>query len=286
MATAIAISSVAAWFSIVGLIQIFPAATTALILLGSALEIGKVVAVVWVRQNWRATEATFLKPYLVFAIFVLMVVTSIGIYGFLSKAHLQQQAEAYQPTKNLEQIDSKLAAVNAKLTRATRTASQMDAALDAYIARGYITKGLKQRQTMEQERAEIDANIEALTNEKTALEQTKHEAVMQVKAIELEYGPIKYVAELLGYTDLDSAVRVLILMIMFVFDPLALCLMVAAQISLKQQYWTQEQIDTINKGTHNQQVAQVEAPDAPTAPTPISGGRSKKDPWWRRLQKR
>lgn len=288
-----------------GLVQIFPAAAFPIILLGTVLELGKVVAVVWVHRNWKRAEAVFLKPYLIAAIVTLMVVTSIGIYGFMSKAHLQQQAEAYKPTSELQEVESKLASVDSKLARANQTASQIDSALDAYIARGYITKALKTRETLEKERSDLDAKIEQHTNEKRELELKKHQAELTVKGIELEFGPIKYVADLFGYTDMDSAVRVLILMIMFVFDPLALCLMVAAQVSFRQtekpalnasqgptphvnidwnggrkaaQAMQKPLQDALQELTKNEQVTETT--------TQPSGGKNKRDPWWRRLQKR
>ena len=88
--TALAISCVAAWYSIVGLMAIFSGATTAIMIMGVVLEVGKLICASWTFTNWK-TCPVIMKTYFIGAVVVLMIITSLGIFGFLSRAHINRQ---------------------------------------------------------------------------------------------------------------------------------------------------------------------------------------------------
>jgi len=261
--SAISISVIAAGYSIIGLATLFAGAAIPIIAMGTALEIGKLVAASWLYQNWRSDVPRLLKAYLFTSIIVLIFITSMGIFGFLSKAHLDQ----VQPTSgNQLSIDSYNKQINQQqiiIDRAEKTLNQLDKALDVYIDKEYVTRGLKERNKQKEERDLLNKTIDEATSKILELNKTKNTIELEQLKIEAEVGPLKYVAELI-YGDeaknhFDSAVRIVILILIFVFDPLAVLLLIAANISLRQ--WRmkknltksvekedlQKKIDTLNK---------------------------------------
>jgi len=261
--SAISISVIAAGYSIIGLATLFAGAAIPIIAMGTALEIGKLVAASWLYQNWRSDVPRLLKAYLFTSIIVLVFITSMGIFGFLSKAHLDQ----VQPTSgNQLSIDSYNKQINQQqiiIDRAEKTLNQLDKALDVYIDKEYVTRGLKERNKQKEERDLLNKTINEATSKILELNKTKNTIELEQLKIEAEVGPLKYVAELIYGDDaknhFDSAVRIVILILIFVFDPLAVLLLIAANISLRQ--WRmkkslsktnekenlQKKLDTLNK---------------------------------------
>ena len=236
--TALAISAVAAYYSIIGLIAIFSSAVIPIAVMGVVLETGKLVTAAWVYHHWKRTP-TLLKTYLISAVVVLMFITSMGIFGFLSKAHIEQTTINSDNTLQIELIDSKIEREHTTIQRAENTLLQLDNALEKYVELGAVTKGLNARKDQQGERDELNTTINESTNAITNLTQKKSELNAERIAIEAEVGPIKYIAELLyGESTtgvLEDAVRGVILIIVFVFDPLAVLLLVAANQSLLQE---------------------------------------------------
>ena len=236
--TALAISAVAAYYSIIGLIAIFSSAVIPIAVMGVVLETGKLVTAAWVYHHWKRTP-TLLKTYLISAVVVLMFITSMGIFGFLSKAHIEQTTINSDNTLQIELIDSKIEREHTTIQRAENTLLQLDKALEKYVELGAVTKGLNARKDQQGERDELNTTINESTNAITNLTQKKSELNAERIAIEAEVGPIKYIAELLyGESTtgvLEDAVRGVILIIVFVFDPLAVLLLVAANQSLLQE---------------------------------------------------
>ena len=236
--SAISISVIAAGYSIIGLATLFAGAAVPIIAMGTALEIGKLVAASWLYQNWRSDVPRLLKAYLFTSIIVLIFITSMGIFGFLSKAHLDQ----VQPTSgNQLSIDSYNKQINQQqiiIDRAEKTLNQLDKALDVYIDKEYVTRGLKERNKQKEERDLLNKTIDEATSKILELNKTKNTIELEQLKIEAEVGPLKYVAELIYGDDaknhFDSAVRIVILILIFVFDPLAVLLLIAANISLRQ----------------------------------------------------
>ena len=236
--TALAISAVAAYYSIIGLIAIFSSAAIPIAVMGVVLETGKLVTAAWVYHHWKKTP-TLLKTYLISAVVVLMFITSMGIFGFLSKAHIEQTTITSDNTLQIELIDSKIQRERATIERATKTLALLDSALEKYIELDRITKGLDARKNQEEERNELNTTIDESTTTIAELTQKKSELNATRIEIEAEVGPIKYIAELIyGESSsgvLEDAVRGVILIIVFVFDPLAVLLLVAANQSLLQE---------------------------------------------------
>ena len=248
--TALAISAVAAYYSIIGLIAIFSAAAIPIAVMGVVLETGKLVTASWLYQNWKKVNV-LLKTYLISAVLVLMFITSMGIFGFLSKAHIEQTTVNSDNTLQIELIESKIQRERTTIKRAENTLLQLDSALEKYVELGAVTKGLNARKEQETERNELNATIDESTDAIATLTQKKSELNADRIAIEAEVGPIKYIAELIyGESTtgvLEDAVRGVILIIVFVFDPLAVLLLVAANMSLKEEQTKRRRRKTIRK---------------------------------------
>ena len=236
--SAISISVIAAGYSIVGLSTLFAGAVVPIIAMGSALEVGKLVAASWLYNNWRNKLVPYtIKMYLTFAVIVLIFITSMGIFGFLSKAHLDQVQPTSSNNIKIELIDKKIDQQQIIIDRSQKTLTLLDSALEKYVDMEYVTRGLKEREKQKPERDALNLAINNAINEIAKLTNEKGELQLEQDKIEAEVGPIKYIAELI-YGDeaknyFDHAVRGVIMVLIFVFDPLAVLLLIAANISLR-----------------------------------------------------
>ena len=242
--SAIAISLIAAGYSILGLATLFAGAAVPIIAMGSALEVGKLVAASWLYHNWRSEIPKSLKAYLFTAIIVLIFITSVGSFGFLSKAHLDQVKPTAGNQEQILLIDKKIKQEEMIIERAERTLNQLDKALDVYIDKEYVSRGLKERKKQKEERELLNKSIDEAMAKIADLNNSKSSINIEQLKLEADVGPLKYVAELI-YGDnakdhFDSAVRIIILILIFVFDPLAVLLLIAANISLRQ--WQQKRV--------------------------------------------
>ena len=236
--SAISISLIAAGYSILGLATLFAGAAVPIIAMGSALEVGKLVAASWLYHNWKTDIPRSLKAYLFTSIIILIFITSIGIFGFLSKAHLDQVKPTAGNTEKIMLIDKQIKQEELIIERAERTLDQLDKALDVYIDKEYVSRGLKERKKQKEERDLLNKSINEAMEKIAELNNSKSSINIEQLKIEADVGPLKYVAELI-YGDnakdhFDSAVRIIILILIFVFDPLAVLLLIAANISLRQ----------------------------------------------------
>jgi len=240
--SAISISVIAAGYSIVGLATLFAGAVVPIIAMGSALEVGKLVAASWLYHNWNSDVPRLLKTYLFGAIIILIFITSLGIFGFLSKAHLDQVKPTSSNAIKIQVIDKQISQQNLIIERAERQITLLDKALEVYIDKEYVSRGLKERKKQEEERTLLNNAINEASDKIAELTNQKAELSLAQDKIEAEVGPIKYVAELIygenAQDNFDKAVRFVILILIFVFDPLAVLLLIAANISLRQ--WRQK----------------------------------------------
>ena len=236
--SAISISVIAAGYSIVGLATLFAGAVVPIIAMGSALEVGKLVAASWLYHNWDSDVPRLLKSYLFIAIIVLVFITSLGIFGFLSKAHLDQVKPTSSNNIKIELLDNQIKSQQIIIERSQNTLTLLDKALEVYIDKEYVTRGLKERKKQKPERDALTLAINEASDKIAELSDKKGSLKLEQDKIEAEVGPIKYVAELIygeNAKDMfDHAVRVVILILIFVFDPLAVLLLIAANISLRQ----------------------------------------------------
>ena len=238
--SAISISVIAAGYSIMGLATLFAGAVIPIIAMGSALEVGKLVAASWLYNNWRnPLVPKSIKAYLTSAVVVLIFITSMGIFGFLSKAHLDQVQPTSSNNIKIELIDKQITSQQNIIDRSQNTLDRLDAALDKYIDMEYVTRGLKERAKQKEEREALNLAINNAIDEIAKLTEEKGTLQLEQDKIEAEVGPIKYIAELI-YGDeakdhFDKAVRWVIIVLIFVFDPLAVLLLIAANISLRSR---------------------------------------------------
>ena len=236
LAVALFISAVAAFYSIAGLSAIFAAAVTPIIIMGLALEIGKIAATVWLHKYWNRVAVQF-KLYLVPAILVLMLITSMGIFGFLSKAHMDQTVPAGDVAAQVQILDEKIATERSNIDANKKALTQMDAQVDQLLGRTTDDKGASKavqvRKSQAKERKSLQDDIAKSQKNIVAIQAERAPIAVQVRKVEAEVGPIKYIAALI-YGDnpdanlLERAVRWVIILLVFVFDPLAIVLILAA----------------------------------------------------------
>mgnify|MGYP001364356929 FL=1 len=236
--SAISISVIAAGYSIIGLATIFAGAYVPIIAMGSALEVGKLVAASWLYNNWRnELVPKTIKAYLTTAVIVLIFITSMGIFGFLSKAHLDSVQPQANFTIQTSLIDKQIQQEERNIQRAEKTLLQLDKSIEVYLNNEYATRGLKERRKQEEERELLKLEIKTSTNKIAELYKEKSIIELDQQKIEAEVGPLKYIAELIygenAKDHFDEAVRYAILVLIFVFDPLAVLLLIAANISLR-----------------------------------------------------
>ena len=238
--SAISISGIAAAYSIIGLATLFAGAKIAIIAMGTSLEVGKLVAASWLYHNWRNPNLpSTIKAYLTTSVIVLVFVTSMGIFGFLSKAHLDQVRPTSDNTVHIALIDRQILQENVVIDRAEKTLNLLDKALEVYLDKEYVSRGLKERKKQKEERDFLNNEIRVAMDNIAELTLKKGNIELEQLKIEADVGPLKYIAELI-YGDeakehFDKAVRYIIIVLIFVFDPLAVLLLIAANISIRER---------------------------------------------------
>ncbi len=262
--SAISISVIAAGYSIVGLSTLFAGAVVPIIAMGSALEVGKLVAASWLYNNWRNKLVPYtIKMYLTFAVIVLIFITSMGIFGFLSKAHLDQVQPTSSNNIKIELIDKQLNQQQLIIDRSNKTLTLLDSALEKYVDMEYVTRGLKEREKQKPERDALTIAINNASNEIARLTTEKATLELEQDKIEAEVGPIKYVAELIygeqAQDHFDKAVRWVIIVLIFVFDPLAVLLLIAANISLRSRKVAKEEQENQIKKDYQKEATNAKA---------------------------
>ena len=262
--SAISISVIAAGYSIMGLATLFAGAVIPIIAMGSALEVGKLVAASWLYNNWRnPLVPKSIKAYLTGAVIVLIFITSMGIFGFLSKAHLDQVQPVSSNNIKIELIDKQITQQQIIIDRSQKTLDQLDKALDKYIDMEYVTRGLKERKKQEEERNLLTTAINNASDKIGELTLQKSELALEQDKIEAEVGPIKYIAELIygenAKDHFDKAVRWVIIVLIFVFDPLAVLLLIAANISLRSKRVAKEEQENKKQKDYQKEATNAKA---------------------------
>jgi len=240
--TALTISSVAVYYSVSGLAAIFAGAYYPIIIMGTALEVGKLVTASWLHTNWRKAP-TILKSYLVLSVVILMIITSLGIFGFLSRAHIDQGAPVGDVTAQIELLDEKISAKRAEIEQAKTALKNLDDVVAQFLLKGKDEKSVaaanNARKNQQVERNKTSKVIDDAQKEISKIQEQKLPLTKQVRQIETEVGPIKYIAAFMygnnpGQDLLEKAVTWMIITIIFVFDPLAVLLLIASQMSFEQ----------------------------------------------------
>ena len=240
---ALSLSALAAYYAVMGLIAIFAAAVVPIALMGSLLEASKLVVASWLYRNWKEIPA-LMKSYFVVALVVLMLLTSMGIFGFLSKAHLDQAIPTGDVQSKLALIDEKIKTQKENINANRKELTQLDAQVDQTIARTDDAKGTERaitvRRSQQKDRVRILNEIGTAQTKIAKYNEERAPIASEVRKVEAEVGPIKYIAALIygdesanDVTMLEKAVRIVTILIVIVFDPLAVLLLIAANWNLK-----------------------------------------------------
>jgi hypothetical protein len=258
----IAISAVAIYYSVLGLASIFSAAALPIIVMGTILELSKLVSAWWLKANWHRAPR-LLKSYMLIAVIVLMLITSMGIFGFLSKAHSDQAVPAGDAAASMQIIDEKISIQQEYITQARKDIEVLNTQIDRYNELGAVSKGVRVRDQQKAERDQLLNQIETSQTAITKLREQRAPVAASVRAIEAEVGPIKYIAAFV-YGDnpnaniLEKAVTWVIITIVFVFDPLAILLLLASQMSFQWARESKEQITPVPTFENTEAPAQEE----------------------------
>lgn len=258
LAVALMLSAVAAYYSIFGLTAIFAAAVIPIVVMGSTLEVAKLVVASWLYRNWKNVN-TLMKVYFVTALAVLMFLTSMGIFGFLSKAHLDQALPSGEIAAQVQTLDDKIAVQKGIINDNRTNLRQLDEAVNQTMGRSTSEQGAERsvniRKSQAKERASANKAIDSAQEQVNKLLEQRAPIASQLRQIEAEVGPVKYIAALLygdttDQSTLESAVRIVILMIVFVFDPLAVLMLIAVNSDLKRKQNGRNQEEISNKENH------------------------------------
>lgn len=242
-AIALGLSTVAEWYAIVGLMAIFASAPVPIAIMGALLGAAKLVIASWLYRNWKEIPH-LMKVYFTVSLLILMFLTSMGIFGFLSKAHLDQAVPSGDIVAKLNIVEDKIKTAKENIEANRKALKQMDEAVDQSMARSADEKGADKavaiRRGQAKERARLQAEI---GTEQTTIAKLNEEAApirSEVRKVEAEVGPIKYIAAViygdqLGDDILEKAVRAVTMLIVAVFDPLAVLLLIAANWQMKKE---------------------------------------------------
>lgn len=262
LSAGIAISAISAWYSIVGLTAIFAGAFWSIVIMGATLEVGKIITVTYLYRNWKSLSL-LITTYFISAVMILMAITSMGTFGYLSKAHIEHTSDSQNIDAKLERIDQMITRERERIVRAERVQSQLDASINSLIDQKYVVIGLEARRKQESERKDIaerireyQTTIDKLTDEKIPLQQSMRDARREV-------GPIRYVAELIyGSSDtelMERSIRGIIILLVLVLDPLAILLImvsthraipVVATSKAKYNKWLRENANAVETDGH------------------------------------
>jgi hypothetical protein len=274
--TAIALSIVAAYYSVIGLAQIFPGSYWPIIIMGSVLEAAKLVTVSWLYNNWNVSMR-MMRYYFLIAVILLMAITSMGIFGYLSKAHIEHST-SIAPLLEKEFIyEEKIKTLKEGIENNRKNLSQLDAAVDQIMVRSADEKGAERsnqiRKAQQKERTRITDEIDGSQKAIQKIIEEKSPVSLEIRKAESDFGPIKYVAEVVYGTHdrdiIDKAVRLVIFIIIIVFDPLAILLLIAANQTYQALKKAKEEPEEPKKAIKKKK---VDLPPSPSIESLISSG--------------
>jgi len=241
----IALSIIAAGYSIIGLAALFAGATTAIYAMGGALEVAKLVIASWLYNNWKnPLLPKSIKYYLTSAVVVLIFITSVGIFGFLSKAHLDQVVPESNNALQVQILDEQIEQRQKTIDRSQKQLTRMDDLIETQSEESSwfsssSQRAITERNNQKQERISLEETIEESLNKINELSDKKAGIRTEQLKLEADLGPIKYVAEFIygdeAVNHFDKAVRIIIIILIFVFDPVAVLMLISANISFKER---------------------------------------------------
>lgn len=243
---AMGVASLGAFFSITGLGALFSGAVIAVWLMAGSLEFAKFVLAAYLHQTWKVHNAVY-KSYLTFAIVILSVITSVGIYGFLSDAYQSASLVLETETVKLESIKTQQSLLTAELSRLNKMVEEIPATR--------VTKRMKMR-------AELEPAIQEINKKYNDGERILTQSNLKIIEVKKKVGPLIYIAKAFNM-NIDHVVSALILVLVSVFDPLAICLVIAATHAIESYRKPQTKTD------EEQQMAAQQAHHEPAGPAPV-----------------
>lgn len=222
---AVSVSALAAGFSVMGLGALFSGALLAVYAMASALEFAKFVLAAYLHQRWQKLNLIF-RTYLLFSIVVLSLITSLGVFGFLSDAYQSSSALLDAENIKLGSLKNQEAQKKAEYDRLVKSVEEIPATR--------ITKRL-------QLRAELEPAMNELQKEMSGIEKQVSAANLKILEVKQRVGPLIYIARAFD-KDLDTVVKYLILVFVSVFDPLAICLVIATSEALTSRRQRGEEV--------------------------------------------
>ena len=233
--TGLTLSGVAIYYSVAGLGAIFAGALVPIYIMGTSLELAKLVAASWLKANWQRAP-WFMRLYIFAAIAGLMAITSIGVFGYLSKAHIEQSSSASTLQAKVDILNSRIDSEKSIIQQYRTDLEVLNGQIAKFSELGSVSKGVVVRESQKAEREQILEKIDQSQNKINSLQQEKEPFDLQLRSVEAEVGPIKYIAAFV-YGDhpdsstLEKSVTWLIILIVVIFDPLAIALLLAAQLT-------------------------------------------------------
>ncbi len=305
--TALTIALVAAFFSVYGIATLFAGAFVLTAIMASSLEIGKLVAVTYLYRYWNRTKG-FLKAYLGIATVVLMLVTSLGIFGYLSAAYQKSSIEFKAAQEKITMVEGQKVYMTDKISQAKsriQTLNDMrklqEARMNEVLTNAFLTRNPIQLKQLQDQTAEIIKNADAdIKAQQDTIQKTTDEiAAVDKQVNEMRFASagkkdirtFQFVADQFG-TTLDKVAKWFIFAIIFVFDPLAIALILAYNVvTFRKSEDTPEELTKVELPKESPQVNPEPAPAAappsvtnePTTTSdgkPIDGGLLKPRPKW------
>ena len=233
---AVVLSAVSAYFSVTGIRIIFSGALVGATLMGASLEFAKITATVWLYTWWKKSSR-LLRYYLIFAITALIVVSSIGIYGYLARAYVGQRNPGQEIKNRIERIDQSISREENTISQAEGAFMQLDVVIDRLFELDYLGYGITKRNEQKPERDALKVTIIEAEDEISILLDERFQLKNAFDDFSVDVGPIEYIAVLLygeddAESNFDNAVRVLIVLLVLVFDPFAVLLMVCGNVAV------------------------------------------------------
>lgn len=258
LGTSLTLAATAAYFSIVGLMTIFSGAVIGIAIMATVLEIGKLVSAAWLHYEWDRIN-NLVRGYFTAAVIVLMLITSMGIFGFLSKAHIDSALVSDTYSLEASIIDTRIAAEQSKLKAAQDRIESLDYVLETSQPkdRNYVNG----RQT--EERNNLAITIDKAVDSIVQYNEQKLPIQRLQLEQESELGPVKYIADMIYGSNAkeyyDDAVRWIILVIIFVFDPLAIMLLIVSTAAFKRDRETPSKPLIDNSQIMNMEIKEKES---------------------------
>ena len=230
LVAALALATVAAYFSVTGMAEIFPGAPVAVMVLAATMEAGKLVVAGWLAAHWRRVGWK-MRSVMVALVAGLALINAAGVFGKLVEAHVSVAASARSSvTERIETLDARVTAQSATVADLDSRVAQIDRAVDESTRRGRVTRAISIATQQRVTRDGLDTQRQAATATLVGLQTQRAALVGERFRIEASAGPIQYLAMMAGAAP-EAAVRWLILLMVLCCDPAAIALTVAATSS-------------------------------------------------------